>query len=241
MKRFCTAVFLLALALLMAMPDRVDANPVTALSYGAIAGARISKWLKHAIVHFITEEAFRQTWGTQRQPTTLNSLGDQPVPEDGYYFGVTYLLPKYRFTEGSISTVLGQEVPGRQLTVEIRVDCEVDCRVKVSEASISWIDQKTLKLTLPEVEVIGRVPKGRVYEWVAEHGALRVRAMDADEVTRMRKRMLSEAAEIAAAEFKKGQWFRLVRESLRQELTDFVMKLCPSGTTVIVKYAEEDK
>lgn len=164
------------------------------------------------------------------------SRGEEPMPP-------TFLSTLYTVSTTStathVPTVLGQAVPGRQIDVAITADCQVEFRVSLDRVKRGMLNDKTKTtvLTIPAVEVIGRLPKDSTYEISVISGALRATSTETDAVADCRNQILERISDEAKTSvLRDPEKVATARKTLRAALTKHFAADYPAGTTVIVEF-----
>jgi hypothetical protein len=171
----------------------------------------------------------------------LKSAGRKPVVEKTY-FGVEFRVPEVEFEDCFTNAVFGAEVPGRRVSVTIRVDCQVDCRVDAANIRVARHEdyEDTVVITVPTIEVIGRVPEGREYRYEVDYGRLRSKWLSGEEAREFRKGMVAGAARKAADEFRRGPMMKEFRKGFKRELRRYLKPAFPADRRIEIRFEEDE-
>jgi hypothetical protein len=110
------------------------------------------------------------------------------------------------------NSLLSLEVPGRRVSVRLRVECIVHCTLDLANFRT---ERKGAAVTvrLPELETHVTVPDGDEPAWVVQYGLLRSRWLDADRADLLGRRLVEAARARAAEEFRRD-WLPALRRAL---------------------------
>lgn len=109
------------------------------------------------------------------------------------------------------NSLLSLEVPGRRVSVRLRVECVVHCTLDLAGFRTERRGD-TVTVRLPEVETHVSVHDGEP-AWVVQYGRLRSRWLDADRADLLGRRLLEAARARAAEEFRRD-WLPALRRAL---------------------------
>lgn len=171
---------------------------------------------------------------------TVKSAGRTPVAEKTF-FGVEFLVSGVEFEDSVTNKLFGTEVPGRRIAVKICLDCNVECRVDVSNIKITRHEEynNTVVVVVPKLELIGRLPEGKEYTYEVDYGNLRAKWIDSDEARVVRKEMVAKAALKAAQEFGKSEVMVEFRKGFKAELGRLLKTTLPEGHRIEIKFGDE--
>jgi hypothetical protein len=205
-------VLIAGLVVFLAIPAAVrSADPVEeALQQGARGLAKKAALLINLldVLDRKTEKLGEAKLKTMGRPT-LESL----------HLEARFKVPEVSVDAHVTNAVGGVEVPGRRVTVRLRVDCEVRCsmnleRIRIEKGKGS---APSVTVTLPDCEVLGILPKAEDADVEVHYGKLRSKKRDAKKAEALERRLLDEARDRAVERFRS--------ESLKSYRTEVAREL----------------
>lgn len=224
--------FMLILLLVLVLPTSVRADGKT--------NEKALKLVKHLSRAMDVVELLDEVTKTKGE-ITLKSAG-KPIAERTF-FGVEFLVPNVEFEDYVTSAAFGKEIPGRRVTVTMCVDCDVECRIDLGKIKVVRHEEyeDTTVIVIPPMELIGRVPEGRKYDYTVSYGKVRSKWLwlDSGAGRAVRSEMETKVANKAAEDFAKSDLMNTFRKDFKRELRANIKPSVPSGRRIDIKFGEE--
>jgi hypothetical protein len=164
----------------------------------------------------------------------------KPVPERSYFM-TEFLVRDVEFETSMTNRAFGREVPGRRIAANIKVDCNVECRIDVAHVRLQPHERykDTFLLILPNPEIVGRVPAGRVYHYEIDYGAFRSSILDSENAQSLRESALYGVSGAAERMFREGPFLAEFRKGLKKQLDDFLWSTLPKEFRITILFEDE--
>jgi hypothetical protein len=237
--KYAVCLGVVALSVALAGPTNAHAQSssalmkkTTALKFAKIAAKEVSTTIDIA-------EILDELTKTEGE-LALVSLGRNPVKK-GTFIGTEFLVPQVEFEDHISNKLSGWEIPWRRVNVKICIDCDVECRVNISDIKFARDEsyEDTVVVTVPELELIGRVPQGREFQYEVDYGALRAQWLDSENARILRKKMVSGATRKAVEELRNDQKIVEFRKEFKRDLHALLKRTLPKDRRIVIKFEEK--
>jgi hypothetical protein len=126
----------------------------------------------------------------------------KPVLES-LHLEARFRLPAVEVEDFVTNAIFATEVPGRRVSVRLRIDCVVHCSLNLSKFRVERDRDypDTLVVHVPDVDVRATLPQEKA-TYSVDYGRLRSRLLDSDKADDLKKKLYRAACDRAAREFR---------------------------------------
>jgi hypothetical protein len=155
---------------------------------------------------------------TTREGGVRFHMAGKPVLE-ALCLEARFRLPAVEVEDFVTNAIFSAEVPGRRVSVRLRLDCIVHCSLDLGQFRVErdrdYSD--TFVVYVPPIEVRATLPRESAVAYQVDYGHLRSRLLDSDRADDLKRKLYRAACERAVQEFRKAS-LPLYRNELVKQL-----------------------